>query len=222
MREYTWDEYYEKSFDWSESTQIRYLTALTGFGDPDEVLEVAQGFMDITACTKFVKAALDYGVKFTPEQVLELVLFVDQPLLERMAEATEPDFTKEQLEELYLSVDNAVLQRLSQKSGVDIFQDDEPEENDEEDLSQEDEEDWEEVFDTEPPKRIGFFAQLMAMLGIAGALEERNSPKAHSGRCSGDCAHCPPHYGYRYGRWYYGHNHQRGCEFGGNKGDGTP
>ena len=45
-------------------------------------------------------------------------------------------------------------------------------------------------------------------------------PKKHSGRCDGDCKNCPPHYGYRYGRWYYGHSHSEGCEFGGNKCDG--
>ena len=44
--------------------------------------------------------------------------------------------------------------------------------------------------------------------------------KKHSGRCDGDCANCPPHYGYRHGRWYYGHNHIEGCVFGGNKGGG--
>ena len=32
---------------------------------------------------------------------------------------------------------------------------------------------------------------------------------------------CPPHYGYRYGRWYYGPDHIWGCEFGGNKGSGS-
>ena len=44
--------------------------------------------------------------------------------------------------------------------------------------------------------------------------------KKHSGRCDGDCANCPAHYGYRYGRWYYGHSHTEGCEFGGNKCNG--
>lgn len=37
-------------------------------------------------------------------------------------------------------------------------------------------------------------------------------------KCNGDCDNCPPHYGYRYGRWYYGHGHQRSCERGGNGG----
>ena len=39
-----------------------------------------------------------------------------------------------------------------------------------------------------------------------------------SGKCNGDCDNCPAHYGYRYGRWYYGHGHQHGCERGGNGG----
>jgi hypothetical protein len=45
-------------------------------------------------------------------------------------------------------------------------------------------------------------------------------PQKHSGKCDGDCKNCPPHYGYRYGRWYYGHSHSEGCELGGNKCDG--
>ncbi len=46
--------------------------------------------------------------------------------------------------------------------------------------------------------------------------------RKHDGHCDGDCANCPPHYGYRYGRWYYGHGHNHGCVFGGNKGGGGP
>lgn len=45
-----------------------------------------------------------------------------------------------------------------------------------------------------------------------------NGRKRDTGRCDGDCANCPPHYGYRYGRWYYGHGHQHGCQRGGNGG----
>ena len=51
--------------------------------------------------------------------------------------------------------------------------------------------------------------------------EDLETPKKkHGERCDGDCKNCPPHYGYRHGRWYYGHNHIEGCVFGGNKGGG--
>ncbi|MBQ5754587.1 MAG: hypothetical protein IIV90_02860 [Oscillospiraceae bacterium] len=46
----------------------------------------------------------------------------------------------------------------------------------------------------------------------------RGHGRSHSRLCDGDCANCPAHYGYRYGRWYYGHGHQWGCERHGNGG----
>ena len=69
----------------------------------------------------------------------------------------------------------------------------------------------------EPKKRNGpgFFGVLGAVLGILSGL---GSDKHDSGHCDGDCANCPPHYGYRYGRWYYGHGHQYSCQRGGNGG----
>ena len=60
----------------------------------------------------------------------------------------------------------------------------------------------------------GLFALFAAATLITGLIPEND----HSRRCNGDCDHCPPHYGYRYGRWYYGHGHQRSCERGGNGG----
>ena len=56
------------------------------------------------------------------------------------------------------------------------------------------------------------------LFGVLGAFAGIGKGKRDSGRCDGDCANCPPHYGYRYGRWYYGHGHIRGCQRGGNRG----
>ncbi len=70
----------------------------------------------------------------------------------------------------------------------------------------------------------GFWGALSTLLESSGPSTSSKgwatSNKKHSGKCDGDCANCPPHYGYRYGRWYYGHGHNHGCEFGGNKGGG--
>ncbi len=65
-----------------------------------------------------------------------------------------------------------------------------------------------------PPQRKE--GLLGILFGIGSALS--GEKKKHNGRCDGDCANCPAHYGYRYGRWYYGHAHQHGCTFGGNGG----
>ena len=70
-----------------------------------------------------------------------------------------------------------------------------------------------------PPRaKPGFFTLLAVVLTGAGLADRTRSRER---RCNGDCANCPPHYGYRHGRWYYGKGHQYGCEFGGNKGDGS-
>ena len=46
-----------------------------------------------------------------------------------------------------------------------------------------------------------------------------SSTRPHgSTRCDGNCDSCPPHYGYRHGRWYYGHGHRHSCQRGGNGG----
>lgn len=67
-----------------------------------------------------------------------------------------------------------------------------------------------------PPKKPGLLATLMTL--VAGVSLASRSGKKHSRHCDVNCANCPHHYGYRYGRWYYGKGHQYGCEFGGNKG----
>lgn len=214
MKEISWEDYYDKFYDWSESTQKSRSYGLTNYGSADEVFEVAQefAFHDDKFATRFIIKAIDAGVRFTPEQVLELNLIVDKETLGRLAETSQPPFSREQLEEIYMLIDDAVFERLSKKLGIDIFADDEaPEEELDEDF---------EDYPEEKPAKIGFFTKLMAVMGVAGEFDARQ-PHKHNGRCNGDCAHCPPHYGYRYGRWYYGHGHQYECEFGGNKGDGS-
>ena len=51
-----------------------------------------------------------------------------------------------------------------------------------------------------PQKKSGGLLQFLWGL-VTGA--STTSAKKHDGHCDGDCANCPDHYGYRYGRWYY-------------------
>lgn len=67
---------------------------------------------------------------------------------------------------------------------------------------------------TDKPEEVGFLKLLF------GDSTNQDQKRGHGGACDGDCANCPSHYGYRYGRWYYGHDHTHGCEFGGNRGGG--
>lgn len=211
-----WSEYYEKIDEWATSTQISRLSALRSYGPSNEVTEVAQGLMDETAASRLIRRALAAGVQFTAEEICELVDCCSAAVLNALLENSTCAFTREQLEDLWGAVDDAVLEQTARRCRVKLFDDDEEEEEDED----EDEADGEpEEAELPPPMRrrepkLGFWTLLgAALLGASG-------DDGHGGRCTGDCAHCPPHFGYRYGRWYYGHGHVYGCEFGGNRGDG--
>lgn len=211
-----WDEYYEKFDEWATSTQISRLSALTSYGPSDEVTEVAQGLMDETAASRLIRRALAAGVQFTAEEICELVDCCNAAVLNALLENSTCAFTREQLEDLWGAVDDAVLEQTARRCRVKLFDDDEEEKEDEEEQEADGEPEQAEL---PPPMRrrepkLGFWTLLgAALLGAPG-------DDGHGGRCTGDCAHCPPHFGYRYGRWYYGHGHVYGCEFGGNRGDG--
>lgn len=204
MKQYTWDEYYEKFYDWSTSTQISRMSSLTSFGSSSEVAEVAQEFMDEKVASRFIKKAITSGVQFTPEEIYDLSGCCDTATMNLLLESAKCHFTQEQLEELDGVVDEEILKKAAKRNHVTLF-----------DYDDEIEEDDFAVEEEQSPK-IGFFTALALGLGLVG----RSSPHKHNGKCNGDCSNCPAHYGYRYGRWYYGHHHTHGCEFGGNKGSG--
>ena len=81
-----------------------------------------------------------------------------------------------------------------------------------------------EEFEEHDPPQMSFWEKLrsafVSTVSVSGevlgeVIRRSNHPER---RCNGDCNNCPSHYGYCYGRWYYGHGHQHGCERGGNGG----
>lgn len=214
-----WAEYYGKFDEWATATQISRLSALTSYGPSAEVAEVAQGLMDETAASRLIRRALAAGVQFTAGEICELADCCNAAVMNALLENASCAFTREQLEDLYGCVDDAVLERAARRCRVKLFEEEDEEEENEENDEEENDEDEDFEAELPPPVRRrepkpGFCALLGAAL--LGTL----SDDGHGGRCTGDCAHCPPHFGYRYGRWYYGHGHVYGCEFGGNRGDG--
>lgn len=204
-----WDTYYEKFYDWATSTQISRMSSLTSFGDSSEIAEVAQEYMDEAAASRLIKKAVAYGIQFTAEEIYDLSCCCNQEAMNVLLDSAKCSFSQEQLEDLWGIVDDDVLERVAARNHVKLF--------DEECDDFEHDTIYDEQNQAVP--KIGFFTKLLAGIGIAGALSSSRRP--HPGHCTGDCANCPPHYGYRYGRWYYGRGHQHGCEFGGNKGDGS-
>jgi len=216
MKDMSWDEYYAGFYDWSLSTQKSYSYRLTDYGDAEEVFEIVNefAFYDSKFATRFVEKALAAGVRFLPEHILEMTILIDKPVLSKAAESVSGTFDREQLEEIHMLIEDSSFNRIANKAKIDIFADDEPEE-------EEAEYDEPEYYEPAPQKKgFGLFGTLFAILAAFGSVSS-SKKKGHNGRCNGDCANCLPHYGYRYGRWYYGHDHVHGCEFGGNRGSGS-
>lgn len=218
MRTYTWDEYYEKFYEWVESTRIKNLTYLENLGDPEEVTEILLELKDNpNASTRLLRKAVEEKVKFTGENILDLFFWeFDKELLMKALWNSADILTTEDIEGLYLTVDDAVLLQLCEKGNIPVPEDLR------EDVFWELEEfiEDEEIIEYPKQKKIGFFGHAFAILAALGSVSSSNKNNRHSGRCDGDCANCPPHYGYRYGRWYYGKGHVHGCQFGGNRGNG--
>jgi len=214
------------SSDLAESTQVRYLSSLSSLGSADEVGEIIIELqVNVSASNRLLRKAVEANLAFSGSDLLEFVCINDKELATAAVRNSAERLTAEDMEYLYGEIDDAVIIEICKQRNI-LLPEDLREEYEDEEQTEIDEEPLEEfnIYVDEyvpiPPKRPGFFATLLGV--IAGMNKASNSNHhQHNGRCNGDCANCPPHYGYRYGRWYYGHDHVHGCEFGGNKGNGS-
>ena len=223
----TWETFYDRFYDWADSTQISNISKLENFGPSAEVCEIASAFIDEKAATRLVKKALAAGVRFTAEEVVELDGCVSEALIPDLAKSASTAFTAEEFDTISFSLCEQDLKVVARKSGLKLDEDNfaipEPNEMDAEvDQMLKDLDVIEEYLEANRAsensvKKPGLGKTLLLMLSAMGGSNHRKGTN-HRGRCDGNCASCPPHYGYRYGRWYYGHGHRYGCQRGGNGG----
>ena len=195
----TWDEYYSRLYDWAESTQISRISSIEDFSDAEghEVVEVAMSFLNDAASTRLVKKALAGGVHFTADDVENVLEYVKDDFIPTLVFSATTRYTEEQVEYISGFLSDSDYKRLCREDSVRYSN---------------------AIAKKQKPRKHGLFATLLiALASASGSKAQSQKHHKHSGRCEGDCSKCPPHYGYRYGRWYYGHNHVYGCQFGGNK-----
>lgn len=230
MRTYTWDEYYEKFYDWAESTQVRNLSGLTSLGSADEVGEIIIELqVNVPAANRLLRKAVEAKLAFSASDILEFLCTNDKILATTALYNSVSRLSSTDMEDLYGFADDDDIIKICKERNLtlpeDLREEEEYEDEEEEEIEEEplDEVDiYIDDFVPEPPApKLGFFGTLAAVFAGASVGVSSAQGRRHNGRCNGDCAHCPPHYGYRYGRWYYGHDHVHGCEFGGNKGSGS-
>lgn len=224
----TWEEYYEGFYDWAESTQVRYLSKLTTLGTADEVAEIIIELqVNVPAANRLLRKAVEAKLAFSGSDLVEFACINDKELATAAVRNSAKRLTAEDMEYLYGEIDDEVIIEICKRWNIQLpedLQEEEEYEEDEEEIEDdpiEDEDVYADNYVSEPSTpKLGFWGTLAAVFAGVSAGISADHGKRHNGRCNGDCANCPPHYGYRYGRWYYGHDHVHGCEFGGNKGSG--
>ena len=123
MKQLSWEEFYDRFWDWADSTRLNYFRKVETMGSEAEVYEVIESFFEDSDTRKAVRIADERGVRFLPEHVAELVLYLDKELLTIVAKNAIGTYTEEELGMLYHSIDNNELRELCQKSNVHFWED---------------------------------------------------------------------------------------------------
>ncbi len=195
---------------WNCETALQEQLLLTAEGEftAEQIGKLLNGAVDDTCAYHLLDQICSHTTHYTDQEILPLLPKIwDEPIKEKLLLSTDSKFSEEALRALFDEcISEEVIRVLAKRSRVKYQRlynqyyglDMEP------DMAEP---------PMQKPAKIGFFGMLLAVLGSSESHAEPTY-----GQCTGDCEHCPPHYGYRYGRWYYGHGHNYGCEFGGNGG----
>lgn len=200
----SWELFYEHFYDWKMPMRRSNAIAQKQFGPAQEVVDIATELLDEASATQLINNAHAAGVRFSVDEILQLDGVVSGSIIAKLAMSASDNLTPEDLDDISYLMSDAEIEKVARKHGITLVE--------------EEEEFWEDPAPQRKKSGIGIFGAILLGLSLFGGNPK--SKKKHNGHCDGDCANCPPHYGYRYGRWYYGRHHQYGCQFGGNHGGG--
>lgn len=113
----TWDDYYEKINDWSVSTAVSKISSLEDMGAPDEIVDALNiiAFEDERGATRLLNRALQHGVKFSGENLAEIVGLCAKESFKKALYQSADAFTAQDLEDLYGCVDDELIVDLAKR-----------------------------------------------------------------------------------------------------------
>ena len=97
-----WSGYYEKINDWSVSTAVSKISSLEDMGAPDEIADALNiiAFEDEKGAIRLLNRALQHGVKFSGENLAEIVDLCEEESFKKALHQSADAFTAQDLEEL--------------------------------------------------------------------------------------------------------------------------
>ena len=209
-----WEEFYAKYTDMTNRERRLAIESLANIGSSEEICDSAVFIDHEPTKMLLVSKAVELGCVFSHIDFCRLSGELSDVSLARIirranitfgssdevTDTLESILNRKVNDELYkravkagVIFTKAQLERLGRRSGLSLHQ--------------------REIDEAQATDKPGFFSVLSILLDSTGS-----DKKKYHGQCDGNCASCPAHYGYRYGRWYYGHGHHYGCEYGGNGG----
>ena len=124
MRQYTWDEYYDKFYDWAESTQVRNLSGLTSLGSADEVGEIIIELQtNVSAANRLLRKAVEAKLAFSGSDLVEFACINDKELATAAVRNSAERLTAEDMEYLYGEIDDAVIVELCKQQHLALPED---------------------------------------------------------------------------------------------------
>lgn len=116
----TWEEYYDKFYDWARSTQIKHLSSVEHLGSEDEVAEVLMEFAfdckDVA--NRLARRSIEEKIKFSAENIMDFKLSIDDNLLNQLAIQSAEMFSEDDLEDLQLIIDDESVAQVYQTKGL--------------------------------------------------------------------------------------------------------
>ncbi len=130
----TWEEYYDKFYDWAESTQIKKLSSVDALSHADEVAEVMMelAFNHEDIVNRIARRAIDQNLIFSANNLMDISINIEPELFKKLALQSVSAFSKDDLVMLERCLDDDVLVQLYRNKGLkvpDVFVDDEPSAN---------------------------------------------------------------------------------------------
>jgi len=107
----TWFDYYEKINDWAVSTAVNKISSLEDMGASDEIVDALNiiAFEDEKGATRLLNRALQHGVKFSGENLAEIVDLCAEESFKKALYQSADAFTAQDLEDLYGCVDDELI-----------------------------------------------------------------------------------------------------------------
>lgn len=119
MRGYTWAEYYDKYWQWAESTAIRNLSQLTSLGPADQVAEVISYFSNHpSAANRLLARAVDEKIAFSGSDLADFALDddLDKKMVGEAALLSADQISFENLNDLYGELDDKYIVEICKKT----------------------------------------------------------------------------------------------------------